>query len=491
MKLTTEKLSTGKLPSGDRLAAKLPADAPVPLLRTELPGPRASQLIATDEQYTSPSYTRVYPLAVERGYGAVIEDVDGNRFLDFTAGIAVCSTGHCHPRVVAAVQEQAARLIHMSGTDFYYAPQGDLAKKLAQMAPGPAAKRVFFTNSGAESVEAAFKLARYHTGRQHMIAFYGAFHGRTMGALSLTGSKVVQRRGFAPLIPLVSHVDYPNCYRCGRRGQGSGFRGQERCGNPATEPRTLNPEPSCCLDSLDQLDELFRRTVAPQEVAAIIVEPIQGEGGYIVPPLDFHRELRRLCDKHGMLLIADEVQSGMGRTGKTFALEHWGVVADIICLAKGIASGMPLGAIIARADLMDWGPGSHASTCGGNPISCVAALETIKLLEEELIENARRVGEHLKSRLTQLMSRHAIIGDVRGLGLMIGAELVRDRATKEHASSERDEIVQACFRQGLLLLGCGLSTLRFCPPLVVTEAQCDTAVEILDRVLSQRTDDRS
>jgi 4-aminobutyrate aminotransferase len=431
----------------------------VPWIRTDLPGPRASQLIATDEQYTSPSYTRVYPLAVERGYGAVIEDVDGNRFLDFTAGIAVCSTGHCHPRVVTAIQQQAAKLLHMSGTDFYYAPQGDLAKKLAEIAPGSGAKRVFFTNSGAESVEAAFKLARYHTGRQHMIAFYGGFHGRTMGALSLTGSKVVQRRGFAPLIPMVSHVDYPNCYRCGQR------------------------DSSCCLDSLIQLEDLFKRTVAPQEVAAIIVEPIQGEGGYIVPPAEFHSALRRLCDKHGILLVVDEVQSGMGRTGKMFAMEHWGVVPDIVCLAKGIASGMPLGAIIARADLMDWGPGSHASTFGGNPVSCVAALETIKLLQDELMDNARAVGTHLKRRLTELMARHRLIGDVRGLGLMIGVELVRDRTTKEPASTERDEIVQTCFRQGLLLLGCGVSTLRFCPPLVVTTEQCDTAVAILDGVI--------
>jgi 4-aminobutyrate aminotransferase len=431
----------------------------VPWIRTELPGPRAQHLIATDEQYTSPSYTRVYPLAVERGHGAVIEDVDGNRFLDFTAGIAVCSTGHCHPRVVAAIQQQAAKLLHMSGTDFYYGPQSELAKKLAAIAPGSGAKRVFFTNSGAESVEAAFKLARYHTGRQHMIAFFGAFHGRTLGALSLTGSKVVQRRGFAPLIPMVSHVDYPNCYRC---------------------PEEASP---CCFEALNQLEDLFKRTVAPQEVAGMIVEPIQGEGGYIVPPLEFHRELRKLCDKHGILLIVDEVQSGMGRTGKMFALEHWGVVPDVVCLAKGIASGMPLGAIIARADIMDWGPGSHASTFGGNPVSCVAALETIKLLEESLIENARVVGAHLKHRLNELMAKHRLIGDVRGLGLMIGAELVRDRTTKEPASTERDDIIQAGFRRGLLLLGCGSSTLRFCPPLVVTEGQCDTAVEILDEVL--------
>src|SRR4029453_3320695 len=388
------------------------------------------------------SYIRVYPLAVERGYGAVIEDVDGNRFLDFTAGIAVCWTGHCPPRVVAAIREQAGKLLHMSGTDFYYAPQGDLAGKLAELAPGDGAKRVFFTNSGAESVEAAFKLARYNSGRQHMIAFFGAFHGRTMGALSLTGSKVVQRRGFAPLIPLVSHVDYPNA-----------FRG------------------ASCLETLNQLEDLFKRTVAPQEGAGIIVEPIRGEGGYIVPPPEFHRELRRLCDEHGILLIADEVQSGMGRTGKMFALEHWGVVPDIVCLAKGIASGMPLGAIIARAEIMDWGPGSHASTFGGNPVSCVAALETIKLLEEGLMENARIVGAHLKSRLNELAGRHRLIGDVRGLGLMIGVELVRDRQTKEAASTERDEIVQLSFRRGLLMLGCGTSTLRFCPPLVITKEQ--------------------
>jgi 4-aminobutyrate aminotransferase len=321
-----------------------------------------------------------------------------------------------------------------------------------------------------------------------MIAFFGAFHGRTLGALSLTGSKVVQRRGFAPLIPMVSHVDYPNCYRCDKE---CGTRNSEG-GMPAAEsfvstPHSAlhTPRSACCLDSLNQLDDLFKRTVAPQEVAAIIVEPIQGEGGYIVPPPEFHGELRKLCDKHGILLVADEVQSGMGRTGKMFAMEHWGVLPDIICLAKGIASGMPLGAIIAREGIMDWGPGSHASTFGGNPISCVAALETIKLLEEELMENARTVGQHLHGRLVELMSRHKLIGDVRGIGLMIGVELVRDRATKEAASTERDEIVQACFRRGLLLLGCGVNTLRFCPPLVVTKEHCDTAIAILDDVLKK------
>lgn len=439
---------------------------PTPWIHTELPGPKGKELIAADERYTSPSYTRVYPLAVERGEGAMIEDVDGNRFLDFTAGIAVCSTGHCHPRVVAAIEQQARKLIHMSGTDFYYAPQGNLARKLAELAPGGGDKRVFFTNSGAESVEAAFKLARYHTGRQHMIAFFGAFHGRTMGALSLTGSKMVQRRGFAPLIPQVTHIDYANCYRCPQRGECSSADGGK-----------------CCLNTLNQLEDLFRRTVPPTEVAGIIVEPIQGEGGYVVPPPEFHRELKRIAEKHGILYIVDEVQSGMGRTGKMFAIEHWGVVPDIICLAKGIASGLPLGAIIAREGLMDWGPGSHASTFGGNPLSCVAALTTIELLEESLMANARDVGGYLMHRLNELKERHAIIGDVRGIGLMVGAELVKDRTTKEYACAERDAVVQACFRKGLLMLGCGSSTLRFCPPLVVTREEVDTAVGIIDGVL--------
>jgi len=431
---------------------------PTPKITTELPGPRAKAMIALDERYTSPSYTRGYPLAVDRGEGAMILDVDGNRFLDFTAGIAVCSTGHCHPRVVAAIQDQAEKLLHMSGTDFYYGPQSRLAERLAAIAPGESAKRVFFTNSGAEAVEAAFKLARFHTKRQRVVAFRGAFHGRTMGALSLTGSKAIQRRGFAPLVPEVTHVPYANPYRQGD---------------------------DCVGQSIAQLESLFKQTLPPEEVAAIFVEPIQGEGGYLVPPAEFHQQLRRIADQHGMLLVADEVQAGMGRTGRMFAMEHFGVVPDIVCLAKGIATGMPLGAIIARDEIMNWPPGSHASTFGGNPVSCVAALETIDLLEEELIENARDVGEYLLTRLRGLMDRHTIIGDVRGLGLMVGVELVRDRSTKERAASERDEVVDRAFYQGLLLLGCGENTVRFCPPLVITRQQADIAVEIFDSVLSQ------
>lgn len=434
-----------------------------PLIRTELPGPEAKKLIESDHQYTSPSYTRVYPLAVRKGEGAVIEDLDGNLFLDFTAGIAVCSSGHCHPRVVEAIQQQSENLLHMSGTDFYNTPQRDLAKKLAEIAPGDSAKKIFFTNSGAESVEAAFKLARHHTGRPRMISFFGAFHGRTMGAVSLTGSKAVQRSGFAPLVPGVTHVDYADCYRC---------------------PLNLQYG-SCdikCVSHID--DDIFRRTVPPEEVAAFIVEPIQGEGGYIVPPPEFHHRLKALAEKHGILYIADEVQSGMGRTGKMFAIEHWGIVPDIICLAKGIASGMPLGAMIADESVMDWPPGAHASTFGGNPVSCAAALETIALLEEELMENATRIGDLLMKKLQTLKAKHPSIGDVRGRGLMIGVDLVADPDSKKPAKKLCNDVVQACFYKGLLLLSCGESSVRLAPPLIIDQQQAETAVDILDAVLT-------
>jgi 4-aminobutyrate aminotransferase len=429
----------------------------VPAIRTELPGPKARRMVERDERVTSPSYTRVYPLVVARGEGAMIEDVDGNRFLDFNAGIAVCSTGHCHPRVVAAIQKQAANLLHMSGTDFYYPTQFELAEKLTQITPGKFAKRVFFTNSGTESVEAAIKLARYHSRRQNMIAFYGCFHGRTMGAVSLTSSKVTQRRGFGPLLPGVIHVPYADC-RGGKHTPGSG------------------------AGTIEMIEKtLFRKLVAPDEVAAIFVEPIQGEGGYLVPPPEFHRELRALCDRHGILFVADEIQSGMGRTGKMCAIEHWGVEPDIICLAKGIASGMPLGAIVARADLMDWPPGAHASTFGGNPVACAAALETIALLEDGLMENAARQGAFLLAELEKLKRKHSAIGDVRGKGLMIGFDLVA--ADGSPAPDEAESLVQACFHKGLLLLRCGESAIRICPPLVVTQEHCETALAIMSECL--------
>jgi 4-aminobutyrate aminotransferase len=402
-------------------------------------------------------------LVAKRGEGAVIEDVDGNVFLDFTAGIAVCSTGHCHPRVVEAIARQSRELIHMSGTDFYYEPQRDLAKKLAELAPGPSPKRVFFTNSGAESVEAAFKLARYSTGRPNVVAFLGSFHGRTLGALSLTASKSVQRRGFEPLIPGVVHTGYANCYRC---------------------PINLT-YPNCEIACAKTIEErLFKTILPPDRVAAVVVEAIQGEGGYVVPPKEYHHVLREITRRHGILMIVDEVQSGMGRTGKMFGVEHWeGVEPDVICCAKGIASGLPLGAIVARADVMNWPPGSHASTFGGNPVACAAALETIALLEESLMANAAAMGDYLQAELRAMMTRKSCIGDVRGRGLMVGAELVKNG--RAPAASERNAVVQACFKRGLLILGCGENTIRFCPPLVVDRDECRTCLEIFESALQE------
>ena len=436
----------------------------VPYIHTPPPGPISRALIETDERFVSPSYTRFYPLAVKRGLGSVLEDMDGNLYLDFTAGIAVCATGHCHPRVVKAIQDQAAALVHICGADFYYPPLRDLAKKLCEIAPGKSAKRVLFTNSGAEAIEAAIKLARYHTRRQHIIAFHGAFHGRTMGALSLTASKVSQRRRFEPMLPEVTHVGYGNCYRC---------------------PYNLTYG-TCGIECVTHFEKkLFKTTLPPEEVAAIIVEPIQGEGGYIVPPPEYHRELKALAERHGILYVVDEVQSGIGRTGKMWAIDHWGIEPDIVCTAKGLASGLPLGAMIAKAEIMDWEQGAHASTFGGNPVSCVAALETIALVEEGLMQNASDIGSFLLGRLRDLAARHLLIGDVRGLGLMIGVDLVRDRVTREVAPVERDAVLQHCFSKGLVLLGCGESVIRLCPALVVTREEAETAIQILDGALTE------
>ncbi|HEY1337465.1 MAG TPA: acetyl ornithine aminotransferase family protein, partial [Bryobacteraceae bacterium] len=400
----------------------------LPHLAGPVPGPRASAVIARDERVVSPSYTRGYPLVVESGEGAMVQDVDGNRFLDFNAGIAVVAAGHCHPRVVEAIQKQAARLIHMSGTDFYYEEFTALAEKLSEIAPGAVPRRVSFGNSGAEAMEGAIKLARYATGREKIIAFYGAFHGRTMGALSLTASKAVQRAGFGPFMPGVAHVPYPNCYRC---------------------PFGKEPE-GCAVECVKHIEDVVLKTISPaRETAAIVFEPVQGEGGYIVPPKKFFDELSRVAKQNGILLVSDEVQSGMGRTGKMWAAEHFDLVPDIMAVAKGIASGMPLGATIARADLMTWPPGAHASTFGGNPVSCAAALATIALLEEGLVENATHMGAHLMSRLRDWPARFPVVGDVRGLGLMIGIELVRDQKTKERAGQLRDRVVSLTFERGL------------------------------------------
>jgi 4-aminobutyrate aminotransferase len=437
---------------------------PVPDVRTPLPGPQATALLARDAVFVSPSYTRVYPLVVERGSGCVVEDVDGNRFLDFTAGIAVNATGHCHPEVVAAVHDQADKLLHMSGTDFYYRPQIDLAERLARVAPGSSPKKVFFTNSGAEAVEAALKLARWHTKRNRVVAFHGAFHGRTYGAMSLSGSKLVHRRGFSPLVPDIHHVEFPRS-----------------CGNGCHRG-----EPRECGLVREITETLFRRTCPPEEVAAVFVEPIQGEGGYHPLPPGCLPALRQMCDRYGILLVADEVQSGMGRTGKMFACDHYGVEPDILCTAKGIASGMPLGAIVAKADVMDWPSGSHASTFGGNPVSCRAALVTIDLLEREYTANAAARGDQLREGLKVLCGRFPALANVRGLGLMTAVD-VTDPADGRPAPAAREAVVQAAFRRGLLLLGCGESGIRFCPPLCVTAGQVDTALGLLAEVVGEQT----
>ncbi len=417
-----------------------------PEIKAPLPGPKAAALIARDAKTMSPSFTRSYPFVMDHGQGCWVTDVDGNRFLDFTAGIAVVTTGHSHPKVVAAIKEQADRFLHMSGTDFYYSPEIELAERLEnKILPGVPA-RVFFTNSGAEAIEGAMKLARFATGRPSYIAFIGAFHGRTFGALSLTASKASQRRRFAPLLSSVFHAPFPTAARGVTTDQ-----------------------------SLERIEELFTTVAPPESVAAVFVEPIQGEGGYLVPPDDFLPRLRELTLKHGILLVADEVQSGMGRTGHLLAVEHWGVNPDIICLAKGIASGLPLGAFVARAEQMDWPPGSHGSTFGGNPLACAAALATLDLLENGLMENAARVGAELLDGLREIAATHEDVSDVRGIGLMLALEM----RTPEQAA----RLVQSAFERGLLLLTAGTRAVRVCPPLVLNRDEAATGLEIISSAL--------
>ncbi len=437
----------------------------MPYLATQIPGPEAQAVVSRCRKAVTPSLPFAYPLVVKRAQGMVVEDVDGNRFLDCAAGIAVCSTGHCHPRVVEAIQEQAARLIHICGADFYDPTYVALAERLGQLAPGKGDKKVFLGNSGAEAVEAAFKLARYHSGRSQVIAFFGAFHGRTMGAISLTGSSPSYRKDFRPLVSGVTHIPFGYCYRCGYNLS----------------------YPECDLACVSYIEDvLFARTVHPDEVAAIFVEPIQGEGGYIVPPPGWLARLRALCDKYGILLVADEVQSGVGRTGKFFSVEHWDVEPDIVCSAKGLASGMPVSAMIAQDDVMDWPSGTHGSTFGGNPVACAAALATIDVIEQEkLMENAVLVGGRLMANLRELAEESRLIGDVRGLGLMIGVELVKDKGTKARAKQEAKEVTLECFKRGLLLLTCGPNSIRFAPPLVISEAQAEVAFQIFAEALAE------
>ena len=434
-----------------------------PHIVTPPPGPRARAVIERDARVMSQNFAKDYPLVAARGQGAMVEDTDGNRYLDFAAGIAVASTGHSHPDVVAAIRAQSERFLHMCATDFFYENVVELAEGLARRAPGPGPWRVFFANSGAEVVEGAIKLARVRTGRQKIVACYGAFHGRTYGAMSLTASKPVQRKGYAPFVPEVVHTHYAYCYRC-----------------------PVNREPqTCSVQCLDLLTEtMFGTTVDPSEVAAVIVEPVQGEGGYVVPHPQFLPRLREVTRRHGILLIADEVQCGMGRTGRMFASEHFGLDPDIVTLAKGIASGMPLGALLARDEVMRWNDGGHGSTFGGNPVSVAAALATFRLLEGGLVDNAARVGAVMLDALRTRLGRHMVVGDVRGLGLMVGIELVRDRFRREPAPELRERVLQEAFRRGLLLLGCGKSTIRLAPPLTIDEEDADIAVRLLDEAIS-------
>lgn len=430
----------------------------LPRLVTALPGPQAKHVVERDARFLSPSFTRDYPLVARRGRGAMVEDVDGNVFLDFAAGIAVCSTGHCHPKVVEAIQKQAAELIHISGTDFYYESLPLLAERIGKTVPGAEPKKAFFCNSGTEAIEGAIKLAKYATRRDKMIAFYGCFHGRTLGALSLTASKAAQRKGFGALLAGVEHIPYPYAYRCA-------------LGHTAE---------TCGAEILELLEQqLFKRLFDPSEVAAIIIEPIQGEGGYVPAPKFFLQELQRICRQHGILLIIDEVQSGMGRTGKWWACEYAGIEPDILCSAKGIASGMPLGAFVARANLMDWKPGSHGTTFGGNPICLAAALATMDLIENGYMANAMKMGDYIFQRTADWTKKFKIVGDVRGRGLMIGIEIVRDQRTRERAPDLRNAIVDAAFHKGLLLLGAGENTIRLSPPLLIDEEQADFALRTL------------
>jgi 4-aminobutyrate aminotransferase len=430
-----------------------------PRIRGPLPGPKARETIARDRRTVSQNLRKDVPLVVARAQGMVVEDVDGNRFLDFAAGISTVSTGHCHPEVVRAIRDQAGTLLHVCYTDFYYPIYVELCEELARIAPMTGAKRVFLTNSGAEAVETAIKLARVRTGRPKVVGFFGAFHGRTYGAMTLTASKPVQRQGYGPFLPEVLHTHYAYCYRC-----------------------PVNREPgSCAIECLDLLTEsYFHHSVPPEEVAAVIVEPVQGEGGFIPPHPGFLKRLEEICRAHGILLIADEVQCGMGRTGRMFALEHFGIDPDMIILAKGIASGMPISAVVARDEVMRWNDGGHGSTFGGNPVSCAAALATLRLLQDGLVENAGRVGARLIEALRGLQAKHRRIGDVRGLGLMAGLEVVEDRDTREPAPGARGRVIERAFERGLLTLPCGRSTIRLSPPLIAGASDVDKAVAILD-----------
>ena len=439
-----------------------------PIIKTELPGPKGREIIEADSRYVTPSYPRPdYKLVADHAQGVWLTDADGNVFLDCNAGVAVCSTGHCHPEVVKAIQDQAATLIHMCGTDFFYRHMPELGKKLEEICPIDGPTRTHFANSGAEAVETALKVAMYHTRRQKFVSFYGSFHGRTLGALSLTSSRKAQRLGFMRQALDVVHIPYPNRFR-----------------HFATDMPT--DEETITRDVIKWLENrVFQTTTPPEEVAGIVLEVVQGEGGYVPAPKAFVKEIRRICDQHGIMLIIDEVQSGMGRTGKMFALDHHeGIKADIMCLAKGLGSGVPIGACIARADIMDWHKGAHASTFGGNPVALSAALKTVELLQGGLVDNARNVGEYLETGLRKLMDKYDCIGDVRGMGMMLGVEFVTDKKTLKPDPELRDRVEMECYKRGLIILGCGANSIRWSPPLILTKENVDVALEIFDDVIA-------
>ena len=429
----------------------------------KLPGPKAKALIERDHAVISPSYPRGYPFVMDHGRGSEVWDVDGNRFLDFAAGIAVVSTGHSHPDVVLAIQEQAEKFIHIS-SDFYHISWVSLGEKFNQIAPFEEDAMSFMSNSGTESVEAALKLARYHTGRTQFIGFLGGFHGRTLGSLSFTASKPIYRDGFYPLLSGVVHVPFPNAYR------------------PVLQAHPGEDDGEAVVRYLE--DQILGKLLPAEEVAGILIEPIQGEGGYVIPPASFFPALRALCDRYGILLIADEVQSGMGRTGKWWAIEHFGVEPDIICVGKGIASGVPLGAMVARKSVVTWPKGSHGNTYGGNPLACSAALASIELIEGKYMQNAADVGEYALDALEEIKIRHPSIGDVRGIGLMIGVEFVEDKRSKKAAHELQERIVNLAFERGLLMLGCGRSTIRISPPLSVSRAEIDEGLAIFEQAIT-------
>jgi 4-aminobutyrate aminotransferase len=429
------------------------------------PGPKAREFVKKDEQLISPSYVRYYPLVVESANDCIVKDVDGNEYIDLNAAIACMNVGHNHPRVVEAIKNQCDRFLHYSNTDFYYKEVINLAEKLAEIAPGGFEKKTYFGNSGTEAVEAAVKLAKWHTRKHLFIGFISAFHGRTIGALSFTASKPAQRRHFFPLMPGVAHVPYAYCYRC---------------------PFKLT-YPEChywCVDFIDEF--VLQKYMPPEDVAAFLFEPIQGEGGYVVPPPEYFQRLKKLADKHGLLLVDDEVQSGIGRTGKWFAIEHWNVEPDIICSAKALASGLPIGATISKAKIMDWTGGSHASTFGGNPLSCAAAaavIETIK--EEKLLDNANKQGAYALKRLAELKERSELVGDVRGKGLMIGIELVEDKDSKKPASQKAVQVITRAWKRGVAIVTCGASTIRIVPPLTIQSDMLDVALDIVEDTIDE------